>query len=118
MTDMTETENELNNVVAFPVADQTDPKEKLNFLLENEGHYCHHPAYYISEIDRNVKCRKCGALVDPFAVLLGIAKKEARLAGDVRALREEERQRRANIDRLIQIERNAKARIRRAGGKV
>ncbi|MDA6633627.1 hypothetical protein OSL06_23705, partial [Escherichia coli] len=36
------------------------------------------------------------------------------LADDVRLLRQEEQERRKNIEKLIQIERNAKARIRRA----
>ncbi|MER2640844.1 hypothetical protein ABTY93_24705, partial [Escherichia coli] len=43
-----------------------------------------------------------------------VAKRETRLADDVRLLRQEERERRKNIEKLIQIERNAKARIRRA----
>ena len=46
--------------------------------------------------------------------MLSVAKRETRLADDVRLLRQEERERRKNIEKLIQIERNAKARIRRA----
>ncbi|MBY7274937.1 hypothetical protein K6476_16945, partial [Escherichia coli] len=42
-----------------------------------------------------------------------VAKRETRLADDVRLLRQEERERRKNIEKLIQIERNGKARIRR-----
>ncbi|EEW2350690.1 hypothetical protein D9D42_10995 [Escherichia coli] len=52
---------------------------------------------------------ECGA-VD----MRSVAKRETRLADDVRLLRQEERERRKNIEKLIQIERNAKARIRRA----
>lgn len=40
-------------------------------------------------------------------------KRETRLADDVKLLRQEEQERRKNIEKLIQIERNAKARIRR-----
>ncbi|EHV82587.1 putative bacteriophage protein [Escherichia coli DEC7B] len=43
-----------------------------------------------------------------------MAKRETRLADDVKLLRQEEQERRKNIEKLIQIERNAKARIRRA----
>ena len=43
-----------------------------------------------------------------------VAKRETRLADDVKQLRQEERERRKNIEKLIQIERNVKARIRRA----
>ncbi|NAL34185.1 hypothetical protein GUB09_25330 [Escherichia coli] len=49
-----------------------------------------------------------------FDWMLSVAKRETRLADDVRHLRQEERERRKNIEKLIQIERNAKARIRRA----
>lgn len=43
-----------------------------------------------------------------------MAKRETRLADDVRLLLQGEQERRKNIEKLIQIERNAKARIRRA----
>lgn len=46
--------------------------------------------------------------------MLSVAKRETRLADDVRLLRQEEQERRKNIEKLIQIERNVKARIRRA----
>jgi hypothetical protein len=111
----TETETELGNVVAFPLADESDPKAKVNFLLENDGRFCLHPGYTINEHDRKVKCKKCGAVIDHFDLLMQIAKKETHLANDVSALRQEEKQRRVNIKKLIQIERNAKARIRKAG---
>lgn len=52
--------------------------------------------------------------MEPFDWMLSVAKREIRLADDVRLLRQEERERRKNIEKLIQIERNAKARIRRA----
>ncbi|MBP0998457.1 hypothetical protein J8629_15500 [Serratia fonticola] len=113
----TETEAELGNVVAFPLADESDPKAKVNFLLEKEGSFCPHPSYTINEHDRQVKCKKCGAVIDHFELLMQIAKKETRLANDVSALRMEEKQRRVNIEKLIQIERNAKSRIRKAGFK-
>ncbi|EHV39810.1 putative bacteriophage protein [Escherichia coli DEC5C] len=52
--------------------------------------------------------------MEPFDWMLSVAKRENRLADDVRLLRQEEQERRKNIEKLIQIERNAKARIRRA----
>ena len=45
--------------------------------------------------------------------MLSVAKRETRLADDVRLLRQEERDRRKNIEKLIQIEPNGKAWIRR-----
>ncbi|MDP4455891.1 hypothetical protein O3T00_32090, partial [Escherichia coli] len=55
-----------------------------------------------------------GAVVEPFDWMHSVAKRETRLADDVRLLRQEEQERRKNIEKLIQIERNAKARICRA----
>lgn len=52
--------------------------------------------------------------MEPFDWMLSVAKRETRLADDVRLLLREEQERRKNIEKLIQIERNAKARIRRA----
>lgn len=111
----TETESELGNVVAFPLADNANPKQKINFLLESDGQFCPHPGFTINEHAREVKCKKCGAVIDHFELLLQIAKKETHLANDIGELRREESQRRANIEKLIMIERNAKSRIRKAG---
>ncbi|KAF1366266.1 hypothetical protein [Yokenella regensburgei] len=108
----TETEKELANVVMFPVKD-VDPIDYVGYIHER-GELCHHPGIYVNEKERLCRCKKCGATIDPFDYLLSVAKRETRLAGNVKALREEERYRRENIAKLIQIERNAKARIRRA----
>ena len=98
-------EDELSNIVLFPVKED-DPRNQVNFLYEpSERPYCHHAS---------VRCKICGAVVEPFDLMLSVAKRETRLADDVRLLRQEERERRKNIEKLIQIERNAKARIRRA----
>ncbi len=90
-------EDELSNIVLFPVRP-----------------YCHHASVRVDEKERQVRCKICGAVVEPFDWMLSVAKRETRLADDVRLLRQEERERRKNIEKLIQIERNAKARIRRA----
>lgn len=113
----TETESELSNVVVFPQGDDGDPATKINFLLEKDGDFCLHPGFTINEHDRQVKCKKCDAVIDPFELLMQIAKRETHLANDVSMLRKEEKQRRLNIDKLIKIERNAKSRIRKAGFK-
>ncbi|WP_215265154.1 hypothetical protein, partial [Escherichia coli] len=67
----------------------------------------------VDEKERQVRCKICGAVVELFDWMLSVAKRETRLADDVRILRQEERERRRNIEKLIQIERNVKARIRR-----
>ncbi|HBR2022932.1 TPA: hypothetical protein L9M76_000622 [Klebsiella variicola] len=110
----TETESELSNIVAFPTKED-EPRDMTNFLYEqSERPLCRHPAVSVNEKERQVRCRTCGAAVDPFDWMLSLAKKETQLADNVKALRKEEKERRKNIEKLIQIERNAKARIRRA----
>lgn len=107
-------EDELSNIVLFPVKED-DPRNQVNFLYEpSERPYCHHASVRVDEKERQVRCKICGAVVEPFDWMLSVAKRETRLADDVRLLRQEERERRKNIEKLIQIERNAKARIRRA----
>ncbi|EEZ8845461.1 ead/Ea22-like family protein (plasmid) [Escherichia coli] len=106
-------EDELSNIVLFPVKED-DPRNQVNFLYEpSERPYCHHASVRVDEKERQVRCKICGAVVEPFDWMLSVAKRETRLADDVRILRQEERERRRNIEKLIQIERNVKARIRR-----
>lgn len=110
-----DTEKELANVVMFP-SKKEEPKDIAGYIYER-GEYCHHPSIYVNEHDRQCRCQKCGAVIEPFDYLLDLAKKRTRMAGDVAALRNEERYRRENIKKLIQIEKNAKARIRRMDKK-
>lgn len=107
-------EDELSNIVLFPVKED-DPRNQVNFLYEpSEKPYCHHASVRVDEKERHVRCKICGAVVEPFDWMLSVAKRETRLADNVKQLRQEERERRKNIEKLIQIERNVKARIRRA----
>ncbi|KLX72041.1 hypothetical protein SK80_00230 [Escherichia coli] len=103
----------LSNIVLFPIKED-DPRNQVNFLYEpSERPYCHHASVRVDEKERQVRCKICGAVVEPFDWMLSVAKRETRLADDVRLLRQEERERRKNIEKLIQIERNGKAWIRR-----
>ncbi|EGN4669281.1 hypothetical protein ISC94_003547 [Escherichia coli] len=106
-------EDELSNIVLFPVKED-DPRNQVNFLYEpSKKPYCHHAFVRVDEKERQVRCKICGAVVEPFDWMLSVAKRETRLADNVRLLRQEEQERRKNIEKIIQIERNAKARIRR-----
>jgi hypothetical protein len=107
----TETETDLANVVMFP-AKGADPMDSVGFIYER-AELCLHPGILVSEQQRKLTCKKCGAVLDAFDYLLAIAKRETTLAGNVKALRDEEKYRRESIAKLIVIERNAKARIRR-----
>lgn len=113
------TESESLNVVPFPVQ-EGKVKSDLPFLSETpEGRpvFCFHTAIWVNEAERQIRCRRCNHVLDAFDYLLSVAKQETRLADTVSHLRREEKQRRQNIEKLIQIEKNAKSRIRRAGCK-
>ncbi|EMB3200944.1 hypothetical protein U8296_004551 [Salmonella enterica] len=113
----TETEKELSNVVAFP-GRKEDLRDELAMRREEGGKiYCHHDSVWVNEKERTLRCRRCDALVDPFNYILHLCDTENRYVENVKYLRREEKQRRQNIENLIQIERNAKSRIRRAGHK-
>lgn len=111
-----DTENELMNVVVFPIKEGGD-KSDLQFLPEGERVLCFHTSVWVNEFERQIRCRRCETVLDPFDYLLSIAKREVQLADAVGYLRREEKQRRLNIEKLIQIESNAKSRIRRTGSK-
>ncbi|CTT77473.1 putative bacteriophage protein [Escherichia coli] len=79
-------EDELSNIVLFPVKED-DPRNQVNFLYEpSERPYCHHASVRVDEKERQVRCKICGAVVEPFDWMLSVAKRETRLADDVRIL--------------------------------
>ena len=78
---------------------------------------CLHSAVSINGKERTLRCRKCETLIDPFDYLMTLCDQESRYWESVKYLRREEKQRRQNIEKLIQIEKNAKSRIRRDGNK-
>jgi len=112
----TETEIELGKVVAFPTKN-TDLQEGLVIQREGTKGLCLHDKVWVNEKDRTLRCRRCESLIEPFDFLMTLCDQESRYMESVKYLRREEKQRRQNIEKLIQIEKNAKSRIRRAGDK-
>lgn len=112
----TETEIELGKVVAFPSKNK-DMQDWLVIQREGQKVMCLHSAVSINGKERTLRCRKCETLIDPFDYLMTLCDQESRYWENVKYLRREEKQRRQNIEKLIQIEKNAKSRIRRAGDK-
>ncbi|MDS7875073.1 hypothetical protein [Klebsiella pasteurii] len=112
----TETEIELGKVVAFP-AKNNDLQDGLVIQREGKKVMCLHSTAWVNEKDRTLRCRKCETLIEPFDFLMTLCDQESRYMESVKYLRREEKQRRQNIEKLIQIEKNAKSRIRRAGDK-
>ncbi|ASG49999.1 hypothetical protein CES94_14435 [Escherichia coli] len=112
----TETEIELGKVVAFP-SKNNDLQDGLVIQREGKKVMCLHSTVLVNEKDRTLRCRKCETLIEPFDFLMTLCDQESRYMENVKYLRREEKQRRQNIEKLIQIEKNAKSRIRRAGDK-
>ena len=112
----TETEIELGKVVAFPTKNN-DKQDGLVIQREGKKVMCLHSTVWVNEKDRILRCRKCETLIEPFDFLMTLCDEESRYMENVKYLRREEKQRRQNIEKLIQIEKNAKSRIRRAGDK-
>lgn len=112
----TETEIELGKVVAFPTKNN-DLQDGLVIQREGQKVMCLHSTVSVNEKDRTLRCRKCETLIEPFDFLMTLCDQESRYMENVKYLRREEKQRRQNIEKLIQIEKNAKSRIRRAGDK-
>ncbi|HIC8778919.1 TPA: hypothetical protein ACW7Z0_000105 [Klebsiella pneumoniae] len=112
----TETEIELGKVVAFP-AKNNGLQDGLVIQREGKKVMCLHSTVWVNEKDRTLRCRKCETLIEPFDFLMTLCDQESRYMESVKYLRREEKQRRQNIEKLIQIEKNAKSRIRRAGDK-
>ncbi len=112
----TETEIELGKVVAFPTK-KDDLQDGLVIQREARKVHCFHDKVWINEKDRTLRCRRCETLIDPFDFLMKLCDQESGYMQSVKSLRREEKQRRQNIEKLIQIEKNAKSRIRRTGEK-
>lgn len=112
----TETEIELGKVVSFP-AKNNNLQDGLVIQREGKKVMCLHSTVLVNEKDRTLRCRKCETLIEPFDFLMTLCDQESRYMESVKYLRREEKQRRQNIEKLIQIEKNAKSRIRRAGDK-
>ena len=56
------------------------------------------PLSGFDEKERQVRCKICGAVVEPFDWMLSVAKRETRLADGCKTrLRQEEQERRKNI---------------------
>ena len=74
---------------------------------------CQHASVVVDEALRRVACKSCGEILDPVEVLLYWSRHWERYATSVLGLRQEQDRRSKEIERLKQVEANARARIRR-----
>lgn len=118
MTDETEQPDNSAKVLAFTKRfdENADIKEMRNFVEEDErlSRCCTHQAVSVSEHERKVTCRQCGAVLDAFDYLLALAKGETKLDWELRVLRGEIKQHREGLEKLKREEVNCKGRIKTA----
>lgn len=126
MTDDAAVEDEvwgpLAPVVELPVGRQFDrnrDKAEMDELAPvqvspSPARACSHRGAYISIRARRVYCRSCEAELDPYDVLDEIARNREFMVSTAQRMRYEIDGLRKQIDKLERLERNAKARVKRA----
>jgi len=115
--------NNDDNVVSIKrhVDPNADINEMKNFVEDEQPQAmrsCLHNNVLVSEFNRSIHCRHCGATLDAFDYLLSIAKKETRLDWDLRRIRNEIERRREGLENLKREEVNTRARIKNAQFKL
>lgn len=79
------------------------------------GKFCPHTQAEVDEYARIVTCAKCGAPLDPFGVVLNLAREENRFGVSIQRLRAEQKRLSDSVEDLKREERNTRARLRRLG---
>lgn len=122
MTDNVDFPDDSDNVLRFTKRfdDNADIKEMRNFVEapKPEGRTCQHERVIVSEHERSVKCRLCGAVLEPFDHLLALAKQETKVEWELRSLRMEIKSHREGLEKLKREEVNSKGRLRNAQNRL
>ncbi|MGM3172483.1 hypothetical protein [Dickeya lacustris] len=122
MTDNVDFPDDSDNVLQFTrrFDDNADIKEMRNFVEapKPEGLTCRHERVVVSEHERSVACRLCGAVLEPFDHLLALAKKETRIEWELTGLRHEIKSHREGLEKLKREEANCKGRLRNAQNRL
>lgn len=92
------------------------PKGDYPFqLIVNRDGYCAHASRLVCHYARTVECKKCGAKLDPFDVLMEVARDHNRWETSYRTLAADIRAAESRIKLLKRLEENARARAKRLG---
>lgn len=122
MTDQTNEESQIDNVLAFTKRfdSNADIREMRNFVEEKSTgiRHCFHEKVLVSEHERKVTCRVCGAALEAFDHLLALAKGETKVEWELKRLRMEITAHREGLEKLKREEVNTRARIRSAQFKL
>jgi hypothetical protein len=93
---------------------QLNSEAKHTLTIKQGEGICFHRGVVLSEQMRTVECSGCGAVLDPFAVLLEYAKQERQLGWSRKALQKTKEE----MAELKKEERRIKQRIARAKKKI
>ncbi len=124
MTDQTNEESQIDNVLAFTKRfdEGSEIKDQLNLVKADkpEGlpYRCPHVNVLVDDHLRQLTCRRCGAIVDAFDWINARASGEAKIEWELKTLRTEIIARREGLEKLKGEEVNTKARIRTAQFKL
>lgn len=110
--------NDLGDLIPFPKAPdgaETGPLEtKRRDPYPIEG--CKHPRPLVLDQEAHeLRCAECGQTLDIFDFLFDLTAKWESFNNGYRAARQQEKATLARVENLKRLERNAKARIRKAG---
>lgn len=109
---MSETDEKPDNVI--PLHPERPPLD----VKRSKPTGCYHRQVLVHEEPREVRCQSCNALLDPFDVIMEYAERERRFhfASEYRQKKQRELEQR--IEALKREERNTKARLNRARSKL
>jgi hypothetical protein len=116
-----EPKDDSENVLAFTKRfdSNADIKDMRNFVESDQAvTRCMHGGVLVSEFERKVTCRRCGAVLDAFDHVLSIAKQETKLDWELRQLRGEITDHRTGLEKLKREELNTRNRIKNAEAKL
>lgn len=102
-------------LIRFPKA--PDDAERGELEVDRAGwEDCKHPRPLTLDVEAHaLVCQKCGQVLDAFDFLLDLTSRWERFNAGYRAARQQEKAALARVENLRRVERNAKARIRKAG---
>lgn len=106
-----------DNVIHL-VLPKSEEEKLLNVVVADKKStvqkYCKHNQTQISEANRTLICRQCGAMLDPFEVILDRARNGENIVLEIKSLYAKRDELRESVANLEREEKNAKSRLRSA----
>lgn len=106
-----------DNIVPL-IQPKRDEAKLLNVTVSDRKEYgqqvCKHRAIEVCEIDRVIRCTRCGSAVDAFEHILQVANDGEHIVTEIEQLHRRRDELRESVANLEREEKNAKARLRAA----